>query len=398
MKLLLSVFLLVMSIVGFTQQPRQDLLLQVIRTITTSSAKSLEAQFTADITQGAVPLSVQFTDQSTGNPSSWKWAFGDGDTSLLQNPLHIYQNTGSFTVKLTISDGINSFALEKKDYIVATQNYINCDTLRYPLPEPLTYFIIPGKGYVTGNNSYGDKAISDYFENTQPNLVITGMLCEFSIAKQAAGHNEKIPVNIWKYNSSTGKPGIILATDTLSLADLINDVTSHKITTLDFDNPLQPGGSFYMGLMLPVLTGDTVCLWSTDSGKLPVNSTWILQSNDEWESAEVLWSSPGQQAFIISSAIYPKVCVLNGIDGVETPVSFAIWPNPADEIITFVNQEGLKDNSQYYISDISGKEILNGLISSSLITSVDVSMLKSGIYLIHIIGEKSTFSSKLIIR
>ena len=42
---------------------------------------------------GCLPLSVQFTDQSTagsGSLSTWKWDFGDGSTSLSQNPQHIY--------------------------------------------------------------------------------------------------------------------------------------------------------------------------------------------------------------------------------------------------------------------------------------------------------------------
>lgn len=44
--------------------------------------------------------SVAFTDTSTGNPTSWSWSFGDGATSTLQNPSHIYATKGSFSVTL----------------------------------------------------------------------------------------------------------------------------------------------------------------------------------------------------------------------------------------------------------------------------------------------------------
>lgn len=396
MKILLSGLLSLLILVSYAQQPRTDKLTPVTKSISNPYLKSLEAKFTSDVTQGMAPLPVHFTDQSTGNPTSWKWTFGDGDSSLVQNPGHTYLSTGSYTVKLTISDGINGFALEKKDYIKVTQNYSNCDTLHYPLPEPLTYYIIPDKGYVTGNNTYGDKAIADYFDNFQPNLVITGLIGEFSIAKQAAINNEKIKINIWKSEISSGKPGEVLASDTIMLSALVNDVANHRTTTLEFDNPVQPGGSFYMGVMLPVQTGDTLCLWSTLSGKLPVGTTWILQSFDTWESAQYLWTPQGEPSFIISSAIYPKICLLNGIDEPAITLPFAIWPNPAKDLITIVNQQGIAGNTRYSIYDVFGKELLNGPISESLSTAVDISMLKSGIYIVRIHGEKSAYSTRLI--
>ena len=39
---------------------------------------------------------------------SWNWSFGDGSNSTLQNPSHTYATDGSYTVSLTISDGITS--------------------------------------------------------------------------------------------------------------------------------------------------------------------------------------------------------------------------------------------------------------------------------------------------
>jgi len=398
MKLILSLLLSVIALTAFAQQTRQDQLIPITKPTSTPALKSLEAIFTADVTEGTAPLTVTFTDQSTGNPTSWKWVFGDGDSSLIQNPVHIYQSTGIYTVKLSISDGNNGFALEKKDYIKVNANYTNCDTLRFPLPEPLTYYIIPGEGYVTGNNKYGDKAICDFFENTQANLVITGMICEFSIAKQANGNNEIIPVRIWNSDASTGKPLSVLATDTLLLSTLVNDVTNAKLTTLDFDNPVQPGGSFSMGIMLPVIQGDTVCLWSTSTGKLPVNTTWIQQSNNEWESAKVLWTPSGGPDFIISTAIYPKICLLNGTDKIATPIPFAVWPNPASDVISIVNQQNKITFSTYAITDMNGKELLKGHITDSASTMVDISTLNPGVYIIHIAGKSSLFSTKLVVK
>ncbi len=61
------------------------------------------ANFTASPTSGTAPLTVQFTDQSTGSITSWSWDFGDGTTSTVQNPQHTYTAIGTYTVSLTVS-------------------------------------------------------------------------------------------------------------------------------------------------------------------------------------------------------------------------------------------------------------------------------------------------------
>jgi len=52
------------------------------------------ADFSAEPTTGKVPLTVNFTDQSTDSITSWEWAFGDDNaTSTEQNPSHVYNDT-----------------------------------------------------------------------------------------------------------------------------------------------------------------------------------------------------------------------------------------------------------------------------------------------------------------
>jgi PKD repeat protein len=78
------------------------------------------ADFTADSLTGYAPLTVNFTDASTGNPSSWTWTFNGAQTqsSTQQNPAGIvYQDTGLFTVSLTVDNGWGSDVETKFDYI-----------------------------------------------------------------------------------------------------------------------------------------------------------------------------------------------------------------------------------------------------------------------------------------
>lgn len=76
------------------------------------------AAFSANPTTIKEEESVQFTDQSTNNPTSWSWDFGDGGTSNVQNPSHTYSNFGKYTVKLTTANSFGSDDITKSDYII----------------------------------------------------------------------------------------------------------------------------------------------------------------------------------------------------------------------------------------------------------------------------------------
>ena len=60
------------------------------------------ASFNIETTEGCVPLTVQFTNTTIGN-AEYKWDFGDGSTSDLRSPLHVFEKSGTFIVKLTAS-------------------------------------------------------------------------------------------------------------------------------------------------------------------------------------------------------------------------------------------------------------------------------------------------------
>ncbi|MDH4067715.1 MAG: PKD domain-containing protein, partial [Dehalococcoidia bacterium] len=65
------------------------------------------AAFSAIPTSGYAPLDVDFTDNSVPGDHHIKfydWDFGDGNTSVLQNPSHTYNDVGIYTVTLTVTD------------------------------------------------------------------------------------------------------------------------------------------------------------------------------------------------------------------------------------------------------------------------------------------------------
>jgi len=86
----------------------------------TVSGSAPVADFVGDPTSGTAPLTVQFTDQSSGNPTSWSWDFGDGGTSTEQNPSHTYNDPGTYTVSLTVTNAYGSDTETKTDYITVS--------------------------------------------------------------------------------------------------------------------------------------------------------------------------------------------------------------------------------------------------------------------------------------
>lgn len=91
----------------------------------TSKAGLPEADFSASSTTVEGGNSINFTDLSTGNPTSWSWTF-DGatpETSSAQNPIGIqYDVPGTYDVSLRVSNSEGSIVKSKTGYITVTAN------------------------------------------------------------------------------------------------------------------------------------------------------------------------------------------------------------------------------------------------------------------------------------
>ncbi len=80
------------------------------------------ASFSASQTSGTAPITIRFTDESTGSPAAWRWTFGDGNFSTEKNAVHVYNNSGRYTVTLTASNADGSNSLTKSSYIVVSNS------------------------------------------------------------------------------------------------------------------------------------------------------------------------------------------------------------------------------------------------------------------------------------
>ncbi len=82
---------------------------------------SLLVDFTTSQSSGEAPFNTSFHDASSELANQWLWAFGDGTFSSSQNPLHTYTAPGTYTVSLTVSDGVESVTMTKADFIEVSE-------------------------------------------------------------------------------------------------------------------------------------------------------------------------------------------------------------------------------------------------------------------------------------
>jgi len=73
-------------------------------TVTEPTVAKPVAGFTASTANGAAPLSIVFTNTSTGTVDSYAWTFGDGGTSTSQSPNHTFTTAGTYTVTLVVTN------------------------------------------------------------------------------------------------------------------------------------------------------------------------------------------------------------------------------------------------------------------------------------------------------
>ena len=109
--------------------------------------------------------SIPFTDLSTGGVTNWTWLFGDGDSAFVQNPSHLYPDTGSFTVTLEIENGVGCRdTITKLNTIRVHRPFadftLDTTTGCFPFPVTFTDITTSDSAIVAWSWDFGDGNIS----------------------------------------------------------------------------------------------------------------------------------------------------------------------------------------------------------------------------------------------
>ena len=99
----------------------------------------IKADFIGIPLSGIAPLEVKFEDQSSGEIATYAWSFGDGETSSEQHPVHVYQDPGTYTVALTVSNQGASDTETKEDYIKVDADQRPPEIIEGPIAQGTTH-------------------------------------------------------------------------------------------------------------------------------------------------------------------------------------------------------------------------------------------------------------------
>lgn len=372
---------------------------------------------TANWTSSSFGLVGQFTDASTNIPTSWLWDFGDGTTSTLPNPNHLYATEGTYTVCLIITNPCGA------------DTTCNSVTISCPLPNSAWNESTLGLTATFSNQSTGAAGylwnFGDGFTNTLQNpthiyatagtylvcLTATSqcgnevfcdnitIICDQPVSDWSSSAQDltvsftdvssQNPTS-WSWNfgdgststlqnpshtyASTGNYNVCLtttnscgSTTTCYTIDVICDlpVADWSQSTLDYDVTFTDLSAF----------GATSWYWDFGDGSTSTmqNPTHSYSYNDDFTVCLTVTNSCGSDTICDVVSILVWGLFETGIDVIEA------YPNPATDFITI---ELPNEEAKIEVFDINQKRV--GSYFSTGDININTSNFAQGVYFVRI--------------
>jgi PKD repeat protein len=270
----------------------------------TVTAPAPVAHFTATPRTGTAPLSVAFTNTSTGTFTTQSWNFGDGSVSTLANPTHVYAASGLFTVALTVTGPGGSNTATSAGFITVAAAPGGAAPIADFSATPLSgnaplavAFTNLSTGTVTSQRwTFGDGAVSTLASPTHT-YTAGGSFTVSLTATNASGSNTKTVVGMITVAGAPPPPaGFTLTAGTPGTAPGPNTFTATGGTsgseTVLLWSPATGstnvstfhGCNLNSGLSAPVVLGTTTstttATWRINIGTAMVGRTILLRAVD----------------------------------------------------------------------------------------------------------------------
>ncbi len=259
----------------------------------------------------------------------------------------------------------------------ATTLMLACDTFLNIAAANSIVLYSGSIGYVTGHNTYLDKAKAEFFTTTA--TAASPATCPsvsffFGIGKTLSA-TSSITAKIWAANAA-GQPSTVLASQSVLISDIATDVAGNDLTNVQFLTPAVITGNFFAGFEMTYAAGDTVALLSNQDGDTMPGTAWeqFSDSTSTWHamSETISWS------FDLSLAVLPVVCTPN-VGSTELSDGIKLYPNPSSGIFHFEAKTQLQ-NAVITIYDMNGKEVSQIAASNATTQTIDLSQHKKGVY------------------
>ena len=312
------------------------------------------ADFTADKTTVNAGETVNFTDLSTGNPTSWSWSFPGGtpDNSSVQNPSVTYNTAGVYDVSLTATNSSGSDQITKNAYITvneATPTY--CSSSSNSADKEYISEVAIG-GFV---NSSGLSTYSDF-----TNLLVDlnpGNSVSVQLSAKYRGPKQTEVWNVWidyNHNGSFDDAGELV-------------FSASGITSVS--------GSFTVPSGLTGTTGMRVSMRRDVAP--PSCGTFDYGEVEDYTANFVAAASP----------------VSNNMND-ET---LTVYPNPASDNLNIQLNEDIQPNARIQVYSLSGR-LVSVIPLNRQTTQLNTHYLAKGVYQVVITNGKNRYLKKFLVK
>ncbi len=327
-------------------------------TINGGAALPPVANFSADDTSIAPTGSVNFTDLSTNEPTSWSWSFAGGNpsSSSAKNPVVAYGAAGSYNVTLTVNNSSNvSNTKEQFNYIVVVSNVVKyCASNGNASKEWIKSVSFNGLTYTSGSSG-----VLGY-----QNITTSGFT---------------VPANSF--------PSITLVPAFSSKA-----TTEYYAVWIDFnqDSDFSDAGelvttaSRVKGNVTRTITIPENAVTGTTRMRVSMKRTGVPTTCEIFSAGEV-------EDYLIT--------IDNAKSGgftefTESTPSLKIFPNPANRLLNLQLGE-VGDQAKLAIYNMNGQMMLMQTIRD-IVTQVDVESLPAGLYIVLVNNGNTIYREKFL--
>jgi len=318
------------------------------------------AAFSASSTSVHQGDNVIFTDNSTGNPSSWSWTFTGGtpSSSTSQNPTINYNSVGTYPVSLTVTNSAGNDTETKNGYITVLDN-----TVTYCTSKSNNYNYEYIKTVKVGNFT-NSTAGSNYTDYTNKVIPITTGSNTITLTPGFSGSSYTEGWRVWIDFNRDGD-----FTD--NGEEVFTPSSSSSAVSGTITIPTSFSGQTRMRVSMKYNGTPTPCETFTYG---------------EVEDYTVSTDAEMELKFAINE---DEIVKPQKIDK-----HFNIYPNPVKDLLN-VELSGYGRNVKIKIVDLTGRIIMSNIMDTPTKT-INTNQLQPGIYLIVIEGERESITKRFI--
>lgn len=345
-----------------------------------------KAQFSADITTVCAGSQIQYTDESYNTVTGWNWTFEGGTpaTSTSQNPLITYSTPGIYQVSLNATDGTNSDAEIKTQFIRV-------------LPAPATVPYFEGfESYTTFSNILPWEVINANNNNAfslESSFGRTGTKCARLTNFGQAGSNEdeliSAPIDLSSISSGAGM--------TLTFRYAYRKRTTADNEYLKVFVTSDCGGSWVQrktigGNQLSSLTSATSWTPSSSADWVTIHMTNITSEywNENFRYKFKFEGDNGNNIFIDDINLYsgaPSETIILGLDEATEIGALSLYPNPTEGELNLLFDLASNQTVSIQLQDVCGKIVQNHTVNAAIgsnLVSMDTHGIAAGSYFLTI--------------